>query len=151
MIGRGNFARVYKGINLQTSTHFLIQDEIVAIKLVSLDELKSKHLESLVFEEIRVLQQFNHPNILRFIEAMLSERNCYIVTELCSEGSLDDRIKTRVPFSDEELGRVILDIWKGLKYMKEKGVAHRDLKPANIFISNGHMKIADFGLAKFYT
>lgn len=82
---------------------------------------------------------------------MLSERNCYIVTELCSEGSLDDRIKTRVPFSDQELGTVILDIWKGLKYMKEKGVAHRDLKPANIFISKGRMKIADFGLAKFYT
>lgn len=57
----------------------------------------------------------------------------------------------KIPFSDEELGKIIVDLWKGLKYMKEKGVAHRDFKPANIFISNGHMKIADFGLAKFFT
>jgi serine/threonine-protein kinase ULK/ATG1 len=81
---------------------------------------------------------------------MLSERNCYIVTELCREGNLDDRIKTRQPFSDQELSTIIVDLWKGLKYMREKGVTHRDLKPANIFISNGRMKIADFGLAKFY-
>ena len=43
----------------------------------------------------------NHPNILRFIEALLSERNCYLVTEYCCEGSLDDRIKRKIPFSDQ--------------------------------------------------
>lgn len=37
-----------------------------------------------------------------------------------------------------------------MKYLREKGVTHRDIKPANIFISHGQMKIADFGLAKFY-
>ena len=41
-----------------------------------------------------------HPNILSFIEALLSERNCYIVTELCREGNLDDRIKKRTGFSE---------------------------------------------------
>ena len=72
------------------------------------------------------------------------------MTELCRDGSLDDRLKTKKPFSEQELGRIVVDLWHGLRYMKEKGVAHRDLKPANIFISNGQMKIADFGLAKFY-
>jgi serine/threonine protein kinase len=48
------------------------------------------------------------------------------------------------------LGRLILDLWQGLKYLREKEVAHRDLKPANIFLSKGRAIIADFGLAKFY-
>jgi serine/threonine protein kinase len=43
-----------------------------------------------------------------------------------------------------------MDLYNGLRYLREKGVIHRDLKPANIFIDNGKMKIADFGLAKFY-
>jgi len=73
--------------------------EVVAIKIVSLDSLRSKKLEELIFEEIRILQQMNHPNILKFHEALLSDRNCYIVTELCNEGDLEERIKKRKPFT----------------------------------------------------
>jgi len=49
MIGKGNFAKVYRGHNTKTSNVFLKIDEAVAIKIVSLDELKSKRLEELVF------------------------------------------------------------------------------------------------------
>jgi serine/threonine protein kinase len=80
MIGKGNFAKVYRGLNTKTSKLLLNLDEAVAIKIISLDELKSKRLEELVFEEIRILQLMNHPNILKFHEALLSDRNCYIVT-----------------------------------------------------------------------
>lgn len=92
----------------------------------------------------------NHPNILKFHEALLSDRNCYIVTEICNQGDLEDRIKKKRPFSDPELSKVILDVYQGLRYLKEMGVTHRDLKPANIFMHNGQAKIADFGLAKLY-
>jgi serine/threonine protein kinase len=122
----------------------------VAIKIISLDELKSKRLEELVFEEIRILQLMHHPNILKFHEALLSDRNCYIVTEICNQGDLEDRIKKKRTFSDAELSKVLLDIYLGLRYLKEMGVTHRDLKPANIFMHNGQAKIADFGLAKLY-
>jgi serine/threonine protein kinase len=84
LIGKGNFARVYKGHNTITRTRLTISEEIVAIKIVSLDALKSKRLEELIFEEIRILQQMNHPNVVKFYEALLSDRNCYIVTELCN-------------------------------------------------------------------
>ena len=43
-----------------------------------------------------------------------------------------------------------MDLYNGLRYLREKGVTHRDVKPANIFIHNGQRKLADFGLAKFY-
>jgi serine/threonine protein kinase len=69
---------------------------------------------------------------------------------LCNQGDLDDRIKKKKQFSEAEFNKIILDIYQGLKYLKEMGVTHRDLKPANIFMHNGQAKIADFGLAKIY-
>lgn len=150
LIGKGNFARVYRGYNTLTRNSPTILEEIVAIKIVSLDALKSKRLEELIFEEIKILQQMSHPNIVKFYEALLSDRNCYIVTQLCNEGDLEDRIKKKKPFSELDFSKVILDIYQGLRYLREMGVTHRDLKPANVFMHNGVAKIADFGLAKFY-
>lgn len=40
------------------------------------------------------------------------------------------------------------DIYKGFKYLANRGFMHRDLKPANIFIKDNVYKIADFGFAK---
>ena len=67
MIGYGNFAKVYKGTNINSGIFEFYEEKTVAIKMISLDELKSRHLEELVFEEIRILQLLRHPNILSFI------------------------------------------------------------------------------------
>lgn len=92
----------------------------------------------------------DHPSILKFHEALLSDRNCYIVTELCEGGNLEDRILSKQPFTDHEIPNIISDVYQGLRYLREKGVCHRDLKSANIFFKRGRAKIADFGLAKLY-
>lgn len=53
----------------------------------------------------------NHPNILKFHEALSSERNCYIVTELCNDGNLEDRLKRKKGFSENELASIIIDVY----------------------------------------
>lgn len=52
----------------------------------------------------------NHHNVVKFYEALLSDRNCYIVTELCNEGDLEDRMRKKKPLSENELNKVILDL-----------------------------------------
>lgn len=47
-----------------------------------------------------------------------------------------------------EIAGVMLQLIEGLRYLRSVGVVHRDFKTANIFLSNGAVKIADFGLAK---
>jgi serine/threonine protein kinase len=91
----------------------------------------------------------DHPNVLRLREALLSERNCYIITELCPNGNLEERIR-RAPMTNSDVAAIMLQLVEGLKYLRAMGVVHRDFKTANIFLSNGLAKIADFGLAKFY-
>ena len=101
-------------------------------------------------EEISILRKLKHPNIIKFYEAIMENQKCYIVTELCKEGNLEERIKWKKSFKDEELSDIIGDVYQGLKYLKQIGVCHRDIKAANIFMKGGRAKIADFGLARFY-
>lgn len=51
-------------------------------------------------------------------------------------------------FKEEEIFGAAVDVYEGLKYLKEKHIIHRDLKVSNIFISKGRHKIADFGFAQ---
>ena len=127
--------------------HCLHPEEKVAIKIVELNTLKSKKLEELLYSEIAVLKELNHPNVLRCLEVFTSNRNCYIITELCDEGDLETKIKKAGPLDNPRIQSVISDVYEGLLYLSSKGIIHRDLKVANIFLKNGVAKIADFGFA----
>ena len=63
---------------------------------------------------------------------------------------MEERIKRKRQLTEGEMNKLIVDMYQGLKYLREMGVTHRDFKTANIFLHNGTAKIADFGLAKFY-
>lgn len=89
----------------------------------------------------------NHPNVLRCFEVFTSNRNCYIITELCNEGDLESKIKQKQRLEEAEIHNIIADVYKGLKYLASKSIIHRDIKIANIFVHNGVAKIADFGFA----
>lgn len=68
-------------------------DEVVAVKIIELNSLKSKKLEELLFSEIDILKKLKHPNILNCHEVFTSNRNCYIITEICNEGDLESKLK----------------------------------------------------------
>jgi SNF-related kinase len=120
----------------------------VAIKIVELNSLKSKKLEELLFSEIEILKKLRHNNVLKCHEVFTSNRNCYIITELCNEGDLESKLRTRKTMKETEAENYIRDIFRGLLYLNDNHIVHRDLKIANIFIHNGEAKIADFGFAK---
>lgn len=86
--------------------------------------------------------------MLRCQEVFTSNRNCYIITELCNEGDLESKLKTKRYMKESEAEKFIRDIFKGLQYLARQHVIHRDLKVANIFIHDGEAKIADFGFAR---
>lgn len=96
-----------------------------------------------------MLKKLSHPNVLKCFEVFTSNRNCYIITELCNEGDLESRLRKDRYFDEFKAEPVIKDIFEGLYYLAEKNVIHRDLKVANVFMHNNKAKIADFGFAKF--
>lgn len=82
---------------------------------------------------------------------MVEKNDCFMVFEYLSHdltGLLNHPTFTLTPAHKKHLAR---QLFEGLDYLHHRGVLHRDIKAANILISKtGELKLADFGLARFY-
>ena len=59
--------------------------------------------------------------------------------------------QSQFSFSPAHLKSLCHQMLAGLAYLHHKGVIHRDIKGSNILLNNrGELKLADFGLARFY-
>lgn len=76
---------MYKGLNRQNG-------QLVAIKQVSLDNIK-EDLKGSVKNEIRLLKDFEHDKIVKYLDCIQSEEHLNIVLEYVENGSLDSLIK----------------------------------------------------------
>ncbi|TDL25007.1 kinase-like protein [Rickenella mellea] len=112
-------------------------------------------LSPMDIKELKLLAEFAHPNIVRFLGVSIPENTketpVMIVSELCANGDLFDYVRNVPPPSLYKVLNIMLDIARGLQYLHERkpSVIHRDCKSSNILItSKATAKIADFGLAK---
>jgi CTD kinase subunit alpha len=101
--------------------------------------------------EIKLLQSLNHANVVALLEVMVERNDCFMVFEYLSHdltGLLNHPTFALTAGHKKHLAR---QLFEGLDYLHRRGVLHRDIKAANILVSNkGELKLADFGLARFY-
>jgi serine/threonine-protein kinase ULK/ATG1 len=141
VIGRGFSSVVYRGVNDKTK-------EKVAIKVIDIRAIQGKPEKRMLEGEIDALKKLNHPNILKCHDIFSTANNCYIITEFCNEGDLENLLKKREKLQEEEAIPLIRELLMGFIFIAENGFLHRDLKPANILLKDKIVKIADFGFAK---
>lgn len=69
--------------------------------------------------------------------------------EYCGAGSVSDIMRLRKKtLSEDEISTILSDTLKGLEYLHLRRKIHRDIKAGNILLnSEGHAKLADFGVA----
>ncbi|KAJ9159088.1 hypothetical protein P3X46_024619 [Hevea brasiliensis] len=145
LLGRGSFGSVYEG--------YAAGGFFFAVKEVQLldqgnQENQAKQCIYQIEQEIALLSQFNHPNIVQYYGTDKDETKLYIFLELVSNGSLTE-IYSRYHLKDSQVAAYTRQILHGLKYLHEHNVIHRDIKCANILVNvGGTVKLADFGLAK---
>lgn len=142
LLGRGSFGSVYEGI---ADDGFFF-----AVKEVSLLDQGVQGKQSIyqLEQEIALLSQFEHENIVQYLGTDKDESKLYIFLELVTKGSLQ-RLYQRYNLRDSQVSAYTRQILHGLKYLHDRNVVHRDIKCANILVdASGSVKLSDFGLAK---
>ncbi|EFH60933.1 predicted protein [Arabidopsis lyrata subsp. lyrata] len=141
-IGKGAYARVYIGLDLENC-------DFVAIKQVSLENIGQEDLNT-IMQEIDLLKNLNHKNIVKYLGSLKTKTHLHIILEYVENGSLANIIKPNKfgPFPESLVTVYIAQVLEGLVYLHEQGVIHRDIKGANILTTKeGLVKLADFGVA----
>ncbi|OMJ92660.1 hypothetical protein SteCoe_4534 [Stentor coeruleus] len=147
-LGEGSFGSVRK------VTHRLTQEDR-AVKILHKKKLNSSSNMQSILNEVNILRNLDHPNILRVYECY-QDKFCYcIVTELCTGGELFEKITKTQRLSESLCADYIRQILSCLLYMHEKDIVHRDIKPENFLLDNNgttaNLKLIDFGSATFIT
>ncbi|PWA58745.1 Protein kinase, ATP binding site-containing protein [Artemisia annua] len=141
-LGSGSFGTVYEGFN-EYGFFF-------AVKEVSLLDQGTQGKQSIsqLEQEIFLLSQFQHDNIVRYLGTDKDDGKLYIFLELVPKGSLAS-LYQKYHLRDSQVSTYTRQILSGLCYLHDRNVVHRDIKCANILVDvSGSVKLADFGLAK---
>jgi len=145
LLGKGSFAIVKKGINKKTGQE-------VAIKIIERDKLEEDD-ELALQNEVDILGQIDHPNVVKLFEVYDEPKRLYMVLEIMTGGELFDRIVDKEHYSEKEASDTIRPIVDAIRYCHTLGIVHRDLKPENLLYETNEnssvIKVTDFGLAKF--
>eukprot|EP00946_MAST-07B_sp_MAST-7B-sp1_P003331 g3331.t1 len=148
IIGRGAFGAVYRAFDMNTGM-FIAVKELVQ---VDTNELREQ------VEEIRLLKDLVHPNVVAYLGASMREKTndwgarepvLCIATELMPGGSIASIVEQYGPLEEPVVQRYTQDILDGLSYLHSQKLVHRDIKPANCLVGvSGVVKLADFGESK---
>ncbi|XP_072265272.1 mitogen-activated protein kinase kinase kinase kinase 3 isoform X3 [Pyxicephalus adspersus] len=103
---------------------------------------------AVVQQEIIMMKDCKHTNIVAYFGSYLRRDKLWICMEFCGGGSLQDIYHVTGPLSEQQIAYVSRETLQGLYYLHNKGKMHRDIKGANILLTdNGHVKLADFGVS----
>ncbi|XP_010484579.1 PREDICTED: mitogen-activated protein kinase kinase kinase YODA isoform X1 [Camelina sativa] len=149
LIGRGTFGSVYVASNSENGA-------LCAMKEVELfpDDPKSAECIKQLEQEIKLLSNLQHPNIVQYFGSETVEDRFFIYLEYVHPGSINKFIRDHCggTMTESVVRNFTRHILSGLAYLHSKKTVHRDIKGANLLVdAAGVVKLADFGMAKHLT
>ncbi|CAO3606938.1 unnamed protein product [Cunninghamella echinulata] len=135
-VGQGASGSVYVAISLATNTK-------VAIKQM---DLANQPRKELIVNEILVMKESQHPNIVNYLDSFLVQNaDLWVIMEYMEGGALTDVIDNNT-MTEQQIATVCLETTAGLHHLHEQNIIHRDIKSDNILLNaHGQVKISDFG------
>lgn len=142
ILGTGAMGVVYKAVSETTGRP-------AAVKVISGEANPRGKTYERFRREAEILQQFRHPNIVRFLALGRYQGTSYFAMEYVAGETLEQMLRDQGALPWNEVVDLGIQICEALHYAHEHGVVHRDLKPSNLMISQkGQIKLTDFGIAK---
>uniref|UniRef100_A0A5B7B4K5 mitogen-activated protein kinase kinase kinase n=1 Tax=Davidia involucrata TaxID=16924 RepID=A0A5B7B4K5_DAVIN len=145
LIGRGTFGSVYVATNTETGALCAMKE----VELFPEDPTSAECIKQLE-QEIKVLSQLKHPNIVQYYGSEMVEDKFCIYLEYVHPGSINKYVTEHCGAITESVVRNFTrHILSGLAYLHSTKTIHRDIKGANLLVdAYGVVKLADFGMAK---
>ncbi|XP_034923495.1 mitogen-activated protein kinase kinase kinase NPK1 isoform X5 [Populus alba] len=147
LIGCGAFGRVYMGMNLDSGELLAVKQVSIAASSASKEKTQA-HIRELE-EEVKLLKNLSHPNIVRYLGTAREDDSLNILLEFVPGGSISSLLGKFGSFPESVIRMYTKQLLLGLEYLHKNGIMHRDIKGANILVDNkGCIKLADFGASK---
>ena len=158
LLGKGSFGEVHL-------TRITGDSKLYATKVYDRERIENTEAFKYLTNEINIMHNLNHPNIVKFIQVKKTKKHYYIVMEYCNGGELEKalekyQLKYGRPFSEEIVQHLMRQIISAFKYMHANQIMHRDIKLENILVNfesekdkndlnmlKATVKIIDFGFA----
>ena len=157
-LGKGAFGEVFLTTKKGTN-------KLYATKKMEKEFFENETTKKYLLNEIYILKELNHPNIVQFADLKRTKNHFYIIMEYCNGGELFKALerhkeKTGKPFSQEVVQNLMKQIISAFQYIHGKNILHRDIKLENILLNYDNeedrknenimkatVKIIDFGFA----
>ena len=108
-------------------------DVIRAMKIIPEENVVQGEGASLI-DEIEILKNLEHPNIMKVYECFVDSNNYYIVSELCDQGHLLSKME-KLQRMDQIVVKFLMDqIFNAVAYLHSKNILHGDIKLENVLL-----------------
>lgn len=144
-VGSGGMADVYR-------SHDRLLDRIVAVKILRPHLANDAEFLDKFQREAKAAAKLTHANIVNIFDVGQDNGNHFIVMEYVSGDTLKNHIQKTGRLMPEQVMQISIDIASALEIAHKNNLIHCDIKPHNILLmDNGHVKVADFGIARAVT
>ncbi|GBG27735.1 Protein kinase, putative [Hondaea fermentalgiana] len=146
VIGTGAFANVRR-VRRKEDGRLLVLKTLRA----RVDALSDEERRDMI-NEVDLLSELNHPNVIQYFGSFVENSNQHIVMEYAAGGALVNVLnQARGPLPEDQIWEWFSQMCIALRYVHNCNILHRDIKPQNILLWGPRgrvVKLADFGIAK---
>jgi len=147
-LGEGAAGVVRKCVHRETGVEF-------AVKCLNIGLITDEATIETMREEIFIMCQADHPDIIRLEEVYESENQIFLIINLLTGGDMFDRLEQQpnYHYSEVQCARIVKQMISSVRYLHANKVVHRDLKLENFLFDDAesnNIRLIDFGLSKHF-
>jgi len=144
-IGQGGMSLVYRAVDIRTG-------HSVAVKILKSEYNSDAEFLERFQREAHAASLMAHHNIVNLLDVGVEGEHRYLVLEYVQGNTLKEIIRQKGRLNTNTAIQIAIRILSALQHAHDNGIIHRDIKPQNVLVHNdGHVKVADFGIARMTT